>query len=172
LDRIERLVAIDKENGLSAEPILRLAALMPPDSHLARAVAGRLRLSNENRDRLIDLAGAQEELMPAMPKPALRKLLYRLGKQRICDRILLHWSGDANDSSDAGWRDLLDTTSSWVKPIFPLTGGDILAAGVPEGPRVGALYSRLEEAWIESDFNEDRGLLQKRLKALAQSAAH
>jgi poly(A) polymerase len=169
LDRIERLVAIDNNRDVAADSILRLAALMPSDPDLATTVAERLRLSNENRNRLLGLAGAQEEIAPAMPDAALRKLLYRLGKQHVRDSILLRWSEDVDDAHDTGWENLLDVTKDWEKPAFPLSGRDILAAGVPEGPRVGAIYSKLEEIWFEGDFMEDRPSLLQRLLALAQS---
>jgi poly(A) polymerase len=171
LDRIERLVAIDNDRGVPADPLLRLAALMPSDPNLAMTVAERLRLSSEDRNRLVGLAGSQEEIAPAMPGTALHKLLYRLGRQPARDRILLRWSEDVDESHGTGWGNLLDATKGWEKPTLPLTGRDILAAGVAEGPKVGAIFSKLEEAWIESDFTEDRRLLLERLHTMAQSLA-
>src|SRR6202041_2080577 len=64
LDRLERLTAIDAAYYFEADPVLRLATLLPDDSVLAKALAERLRLSNENRDRIEDLAGASEKLVP------------------------------------------------------------------------------------------------------------
>ncbi len=171
-DRIERLTAIERNNGFAADPVLRLAALMPSDASLAAAIAERLRFSNENRDRLVDLVGASDEITSSAPPVRVRRLLYRLGKARMRDRILLGWAKCADDPPDANWRSLVDSASAWVKPVFPLTGRDILAAGVAEGPQVGILFSKLEDAWIESDFGQDRPSLLERLKSLTQSSAH
>ena len=34
-------------------------------------------------------------------------------------------------------------------PIFPLRGADLVARGVPKGPRVGEILARAREAWLE-----------------------
>src|SRR3954468_12175730 len=44
-DRLPGLVAAERKGGIAAEPIRRLAALLPSDPELAGAVAARLRLS-------------------------------------------------------------------------------------------------------------------------------
>lgn len=166
LDRIEHLVAIDEANHFPADPILRLAALMPPDQNLATKVAGRLKLSNGDRDRLADLAGAGNEIVPAMAPEALRKLLYRLGRQPVHDKILLRWSADGDASHAAAWRALLAHADAWIRPSFPLSGRDILTRGVVEGPMVGRILSTVEGWWIENDFTDDKHLLTERLKVV------
>ena len=50
--RFERVVAIDLSQALAADPVLRLAALLPDDAAAGLAAARRLRLSNAERDRL------------------------------------------------------------------------------------------------------------------------
>ena len=49
-----------------------------------------------------------------------------------------------------------------------LTGRDVIAAGVPEGPAVGRVLAELEQGWIDSDFAEDETSLAARLKAIVQ----
>lgn len=39
-----------------------------------------------------------------------------------------------------------------VKPL-PVSGTDLLAKGIPAGPRLGATLARLEMLWVESDFS-------------------
>ncbi len=67
------------------------------------------------------------------------------------------------------WRALLAQADCWVRPRFPLTGGNVMAAGVPEGPLVGRVLAEVEEWWIESDFTDDAFSLAERLKAVAQA---
>ena len=152
LQCLERLIAID---SVKADAMLRLAVLLPRDPAVAAVVAERLRLSNENRDRFIDLSGAQEAIAPGMPVTELRKLLYRLGAQRVRDRIFLRWSEDTDISHDLSWNELLNVADNWRIPEFPLSGRDVLAAGIPAGPRVGAILSQIEMDWIEGDFGDD-----------------
>lgn len=169
--RLERLVEIDRANFFAPDPQLRLAALLPDDPSLSDAVAGRLKLSNADRERLRDLAGATERIVSYLSIREVRKLLYRLGAQRFKDRVHLRWAEDPKDSNAVQWRALLAMADAWQRPVFPLTGRDIMNAGVMQGPLVGRILSEVEEWWIESDFIEDEFSLAERLKAVVQAIA-
>ena len=47
--------------------------------------------------------------------------------------------------------------TAWQPKRLPVGGNDILALGVPAGPRVGALLAALEAWWIAQDFAPDPG---------------
>ena len=70
------------------------------------------------------------------------------------------------------WRALLALGEAWERPQFPLTGRDVMAAGVKEGPLVGRILSEVEEWWIDSDFTDDKFSLAERLKAVVQATAY
>ena len=70
------------------------------------------------------------------------------------------------------WRALLAMGDSWSRPHFPLTGRDVMAAGVPEGPLVGKIMAEVEEWWIDADFIEDEFSLAERLKAVVQATVY
>jgi poly(A) polymerase len=53
-------------------------------------------------------------------------------------------------------RSVLDWQRTTVAPRFPLRGGDLVALGVPPGPRVGAVLAAVEDWWIAGDFTADR----------------
>jgi poly(A) polymerase len=74
----------------------------------------------------------------------------------------------AEMSRSARLGKMLDQAASWVKPAFPLGGGDVIAAGIPAGPRVGELLSKLEDEWVEENFAADRAALLARLSALVK----
>jgi poly(A) polymerase len=169
--RLERLVANDTNNFFDADPLLRLSALLP-DVETARAVGERFKLSNMDRVRLEDLAGAREKIVCYLSIREVRKLLYRLGAKRFRDRVSLRWAEDAKDSNTMQWRALLALADAWVPPEFPLTGRNVMAAGVPEGPLVGRILAEVEDWWIESDFIEDEFSLAERLKAVVQATAY
>jgi hypothetical protein len=39
-----------------------------------------------------------------------------------------------------------------VRPAFPLSGRDLLAAGATPGPAIGETLARLETRWVDSGF--------------------
>jgi len=167
--RLERLVAIEANAFFAPDPLLRLAALLndgvPP-------LAERWKLSNADRERLEDVVAAREKIVSYLSIREVRKLLYRLGAQRFKDRVSLRWAEDAKASSAIQWRALLALADAWQPPKFPLDGGNVMAAGVPQGPLVGRILAEVEEWWIESDFLDDEFSLAERLKAVVQAMAY
>jgi poly(A) polymerase len=70
------------------------------------------------------------------------------------------------------WRALLPMAQSWPRPSFPLTGAEVMAAGVPEGPMVGEVMREIEAWWIDQDFIDDKLSIVERLKSVAQGMAY
>jgi poly(A) polymerase len=170
LNRLERLVAIDAGNFFAPDPLLRVIALVAADNTAMQQLSERLKLSNDERDRLLDLASAKETLSPYLPVREVRRTLYRLGQKRFRDRVLLAWADDTKSSNAVAWRALLALADAWERPRFPLTGRDVMAAGISEGPLVGRILSEIEAWWIDSDFTDDAFSLAERLKAATQAA--
>ncbi len=168
LGRLERLVAIDADAFFAPDPVLRLGALLPQDAGAVEATAERLKLSGADRDRLVTLAAAGERLAPYLSVREMHRLLYRLGAPSVRDRLFLCWAEDRKESNGISWRALLAMVDSWKRPGFPLSGRDVMAAGVPEGPLVGQILKEVEAWWVDSDFTEDAFSLAERLKAIVQ----
>lgn len=62
--------------------------------------------------------------------------------------------------TEAGKSAVLQSLESIDVPLFPLTGNDLVAAGMSPGPELGAELERLERKWIASGFKLTReGLL-------------
>jgi poly(A) polymerase len=159
LPRLERLTQLDGENARDA--VLRLAALLPDGG--AQAAADVLKLSNANRTRLEQALGG-EQIAAQLSAHDARRLLYRLGAACFRDKVLLQWAG-APQAAGA-WRMLLQMADNWQRPRFVLTGGDVMQAGVPEGPQVGRILAQLEDWWVDGDFAAGEGALRDRLKTL------
>ncbi|HUO93823.1 MAG TPA: CCA tRNA nucleotidyltransferase [Rhizomicrobium sp.] len=172
MTRLERLCAIDGNNFFTPDPVLRLAALLGADEKLSASVAERFRLSNKDRARIEDLAGAKEKIVSYMTPHEVRKFVYRLGIDRFSDRVFLRWAGDPKASNAIQWRALREVAKTWPRPVFPLTGRDVMNAGVPEGPLVGQILNEVEEWWIDADFTDDEFSLAERLKAVVQATAY
>ena len=147
LDILRRLVRLERSNDLEADALRRLGAVIAGD---AEGVARRLKLSNAERDRLIALEGA---LDLAGDAPALRRLLYRLGRETYIDRALMT---AAQAGATRKLRGLLAAAARWRKPVFPLSGGDVTALGLAPGPEIGRLLAALEDWWEEGDFRASR----------------
>jgi len=171
LARFDALVDIETAQLFSCDPLLRLAALMPNDASVGRAAATRLRLSNAQRDRLEAALGADPPLTSWMSPRETRRAVWRLGADVFADRALLAWAGSDRPAAATQWRALLPMARTWPRPTFPLTGEEIIAAGVPEGPLVGAVMREVEVWWIDQDFPSDKLSLIERLKAVAQGMA-
>jgi len=164
LPRLERLTEIEAENLFPRDGVLRLAALLPDSAEVAQAVAEALKLSNADRSRL---AGALsgEGIAEHLSARQARGLLYRIGPARFRDLVMLHWAA-APVSAGLPWRMLLQMAEKWQRPRFPLTGRDVMAAGVPEGPQVGRVLGEVENWWVEQDFAPDEAACRDRLQAV------
>jgi poly(A) polymerase len=137
----------------------RLAALIDGP---AEAVAARLRLSNEQRDRLGVLAPAQRAAVDlAADESTQRRALHRLGADAYADLVLLRAAATGNA---ARVPDLLALAASWQPVVFPLKGRDVTALGVPVGPEVGRLLKELEAWWEAGDYRAERAQCLDELK--------
>ncbi len=175
LRRFDALVRIETEILFSEDPLLRLAALLPDNPAAGMRTAARLRLSNADRDRLAAALGTSlgtdPPLVSWMSPREIRRAVYRLGSGTFCDRALLAWAGSDRAAAAVQWRAMLAMARTWAPPTLPLTGAEVMAAGVPEGPMVGAVLREVETWWIDNDFLDDKLSLVERLKAVAQGMA-
>ena len=171
LARFHALVAIEDEQLFENDPVLRLAALLPDDQVGAAAFAARLRLSNGERDRLV-AALAPESFKSWMSPREIRRAVYRLGPQVVRDRAKLAWARASGTAATMQWRGMIALGEGWTAPAFPLTGDEVIAAGVPKGPMVGQVLREVEDWWIEHDFLDDRLSVIEKLKAVAQGMAY
>lgn len=153
-DRISDLrnvIAAEQDAGIPADPLRRLAALLPRDPAVAENIAGRLRLSNKARKRLACAADAQVSAPP-------ETLAYRLGNECAVDRLLL-----AGRPADA--RAIV----GWHRPRLPTSGGTLIKRGLPEGPVVARTLRQIEDRWIEAGFPTGEQFQQIVSEALAEA---
>ena len=171
LPRLERLTELDADNFFPPDAVLRLAALLPDGGEAAHAAADALKLSSADRTRL-EQALNGEKIAAHLSAQDARRLLYRIGAARFKDKVLLQWAGAPSRSGAGAWRMLLEMADNWQRPRFPLSGRDVMQAGVPEGPDVGRILAQVEDWWAGGDFAADEGALRDRLHAaIAQDRA-
>jgi poly(A) polymerase len=173
IDAIPALVVAEQAFGWQPEALLRLAAIVPPDAERLDAMAKRLRLSKAEAAFLS--AWAKAPRLPAViADTAFARLLYRHGSNGLDTSLRLALAASRQKSEDdpaqlpetARLWGLLGRTENWQKPVFPLTGADALAAGIPAGPRIGEVLAALEHQWVEGNFNADRATLVARLQSM------
>jgi poly(A) polymerase len=143
--------AINRLAGLPADPVLRLAAMLTGDP---TALALRLKLSNEDRDRLARLVttpsvtGSEEDL---------RRLLADHEPEYLTERTWLDGDADARRRL-AGLR----------RPVFPLEGRHVVALGIPAGPAVGALLRDVRQWWLDGGCVADHAACLAELARMAK----
>jgi len=170
--RFRGLVEIETEQLFETDPVLRLAALLADDQLVALKLAEALRLSNADRDRIVDAVAPAPKLKSWMSPREIRRLVYRLGHAAFRDRAKLAWAAASRTATAMQWRGMLALAEGWTRPSFPLTGEDVMAAGVPKGPMVGEALREVEDWWIDHDFLDDKLSAIEKLKAVAQGMAY
>ncbi|ACU48531.1 CCA tRNA nucleotidyltransferase [Brucella microti] len=170
IDAIHGLVRTQSDLGWQADPLLRLESLVPPDAVRMEELGKRMKMSNAERARLEAWARA-DAVKPGLSEQALKKAIYRGSKQALLDRIRLAYAAarhEAVGSDEAmiragGVARLLDAAEHYDAPVFPITGGDLLARGIEKGPGLGETLRSLETLWIDSCFSLDREALLRKL---------
>ncbi len=151
-----------KVDSVTPDPLRRLAGLLDVDAAKAQSVAARLRLSNQETDRLVSMAAAPYQVTPEMDERSRRRALHRAGADVVRDLVLLAWAGELaatprrRAERTRAWLDTLAAADAWTPVEFPLKGRDVTALGVPAGPRVGALLGAVEAWWEDGDYRADR----------------
>ena len=131
---IAALAAVESAAAIAPAPLRRLAAILPRDPALAEKIGARLKLSNKARKRL---AAAADPTLAENPYA----LAYALGTEGAEDRLLL--AGNAAAAA---------SITHWAVPRLPLTGGALIARGVPQGPAVARMLKAIEQNWIAAGF--------------------
>lgn len=145
-DRLAKVAALEQEMEIVADPIRRLAALLPDDPVIGDAIGARLKMSTAHRRRLATALDAAPLLPP-------RVLAYRLGKASAIDRLMLH-------APVATVGPQLTSIADWEIPRLPLSGGALVDRGIDRGPDVARTLRAIEDQWVTEDFPGDMRLAQ------------
>ncbi|MEI5681012.1 MULTISPECIES: CCA tRNA nucleotidyltransferase [unclassified Mesorhizobium] len=169
IDAIHGLVKTERDLGWKPDPLLRLAAIVPPDAARMAGLAERLKFSKTESERLLQWAG-----MPApvstWAEGAFAKMLYRGEPKGFVDRLRLALASararavevDKALMEAGGFSRLLAFAEKWERPVFPVKGADLAALGAAQGPKMGEALRSLETAWVDSGFALNRDALLER----------
>ncbi|MBO6917315.1 MAG: CCA tRNA nucleotidyltransferase [Rhizobiaceae bacterium] len=170
IDSIGPLMETREAMNWENDPMLLLEAIIPPDVDRVGELAGRLKMSGADRDRLKHWAQTPK-FAHDMAETALDRKIYRGSWSGVKDVLSLSLvsarsRAEADDAAmieSAGFTKLLARTEKWVEPKFPLSGKDLMALGVSAGKEMGDQLKKLEELWIESNFNLSKSDLLAKL---------
>jgi len=168
-ERLKALMSLEADLMLPLDAMTRVAAALS-DQEAGKTLARRLKLSNEERDRLVAALGDDVKITSYMSLREMRRAIYAIGNEAFRDRVMLAWAAAGGDKAQA-WRALVAHAQMWTPPKLPLTGDEVMAAGVPAGPKVGTVMREVEAWWIDADFPDDKLSVIERLKAVAQGMA-
>ncbi len=147
---LSRFAAVARERGEDVHPAFRLAALAVTVREDALNLRERLRLSNEEFDRIERIAMALEKLggrggLPSIA--ALRHLAQVVGSDTAAAALVLLNASAESGVGRAAQQLIGDLGRT---PAFLPTGKDVVGLGTPPGPRVGQVLETARHAWIEA----------------------
>jgi poly(A) polymerase len=159
LASFDTMIAVEARLALLPDPVRRLGALSVAVCEDADRLRDRLRTANVEYERLHAMADGWWRLSPACDEQRTRILLYRLGRERFVDRVMLAWARSSAGAADVAWHALATLPARWAAPAFPLRAADFIKRGLPKGPRLGAALAAAEKAWTAAGFPLDPAAL-------------
>ncbi len=163
------MVKVEHAIGVPADSVRRLGALGVMVAEDAERLWQKLRLFNNEHERLASMAEGWHRISPRFGEQAARVLLYRLGPEQFTDHALLGWTRSEQSAHDADWRALATLPQRWTAPVFPLKAADFMARGVEKGPALGAAMRAAEAAWIAAGFPGEPAAIEAIADAAAKS---
>lgn len=152
------------DQGLPADPVLRLAVLVPPgaaDADLPR----RLRWSKEEGSHYAD-ARATGRVAGRLTDDDLRRLLADHPPAAL---LAASWVASAR-GEPGDWPALRARIAAVPVPVFPLRGQDVLELGHPADHRVGQVLKRVRAWWMAGGCVADRAACLGELARLLQGS--
>ncbi|MGH1419305.1 MAG: CCA tRNA nucleotidyltransferase [Hyphomicrobiaceae bacterium] len=166
IDHFNNLVAIEEVQSLEPDGLRRLASFGIRDEQDASKLSRELRLSNDEKARLLAIGRNQATPPRGCREADLHSRLYRIGIEAYRDSELLNWARSGDDPT-SDWRfQRVDLADYWEVPEMPVSGSDVLALGMPAGPEVGKVLSALEQWWIATGFPDDEAMVNAKLREL------
>jgi poly(A) polymerase len=166
----ENVAKVEAATRATPDAVRRLGALGVVIAEDAERLWRKLRLTNNEHERLASMAEGWRRISPAFGETAARALLYRLGPQHFTDHALLGWARSEANAHDSKWHELATLPQRWTAPEFPLKAADFMKRGVAPGPVLGAALAAAERAWIAAGFPNDQTALARITDEAARSS--
>jgi len=160
--------------GLNADPLRRLAALVDGSKTSLNGLTKQFNLSNDERDYIAALLATDDPEFLQMNVTDYQRRIRRDGRQVFLGHVLISWAGQlaATPKLPVGdnkkWISIVELALSWALPVFPLTGNDVMALGMVQGPDIGNLLRRVETWWENKNYKPQKRACLTELKKQKQ----
>ncbi len=148
------------------QALIRLGLLLrqcPQPEAAASTIGQRWKLSNRDKHDLKRLTNTSPLALPADDVTVMGWL--RAHGREMTDALIVRDHAEA--AHDAGaTAALLERAGRLPIPEFPVTGADLLKAGVAQGPQLGEALKQLEAAWVDSGYALGKDALLAQLSLL------
>ena len=162
-DRAKRLRSFEKLINKPPCPLLMLAAFTVLTQSDVDRLRERLRLSNDEFNRLTASAKIYDRLKETRQAPdraKLKELLYLFGSSACRDGLCLAVSDTSPKTDDSLWIEAADFLADAPTPIFPIKSSQLIARGIEPGQKLGQALKLLQNAWIQAEFPQDPTILE------------
>ncbi|MBP6986342.1 MAG: CCA tRNA nucleotidyltransferase [Alphaproteobacteria bacterium] len=147
LRSLEELIQHEHLYTIQPTPIRRLVCLYKNTPHNLHELSQRLNLSTEDIKRVKQLMHVQKTNPDLHNNYENYKILHEKGRDFYLDYILLNPEFLENG---------LELYKQWQQPKLPLSGKDLVALGIPEGPQMGLILQELTQWWLKNACNPTR----------------
>jgi poly(A) polymerase len=147
VDNLKDLIPLEIALG-EGSPIRRLSCLLPKKMVALKAVAERLKFSNDLRGHLRALQHLDPNIHIGIEPLMIKHVLYHYGYVTFRDQLILK----SKKTDLEAINRICDIARDMEIPKFPVRGGDLIALGYEANQKLGEAISHLEELWLESNF--------------------
>ncbi len=160
-DLLQNLVNMEK----TPDPVRRLGAIILQNRIDSDQIAHRWKLSNEQKNRLINMAKNSDLYSSIADEKNARAIIYKICARDFID--VCHVIAAKGIMNQNQLNDFVQYAETCHIPSLPINGGDVMAIGIGQGSRVGELLAQIENWWIAGDFTATRDECLSRLRQLA-----
>lgn len=165
-EHLQRLQLIEAALGEPADAITRMAALLLNRAHDVSALVEDFRLSNAISSALEAATTVKGSHDAYASEHASKVEIYRSGRTAFQHALRVAWARSGAPATDGSWTERSRLAASWSPPQLPVSGSDVVALGVPAGPRVGHILRGFEAWWLDAGFPNDVALQKEKLAEL------
>ena len=135
---------LDDANSDNAH--FRLAMLARTDEDLSKIIH-YLRLTNKSIQNLKKSYDESQKINENMSYEDLKTQSYWLNVPIMMNAYLISAAKHSFLPIDT-----LENLKNWKKPYFPVTGDELIALGLKQGPELGHIIKKVEQWWVDHNF--------------------